>query len=242
MIAARRPELTRAVRRQGRELTSTSSGRPRHIYALWALALAGLLGAGIAANAVLHHQAARWRDRNPAFHWAEAERMVEERDYVGAKLELDRALALAPERPEPHEVSGGLHYALQQWDQALAAYRQAIAMGGRNPHLHGRALWCLVHLGRYEEAAELGVAALEKGIEAPNLRRYVADAYRRAGKPERAIQFYKAALLETPNNLDLMKRLAAAYLAAGQTAKADDMLQRVDEASAQLESLLAPGE
>jgi len=211
-------------------------------YVVWTLLLAALLCGGIVANVVLHRQVARWRDTNPAFHWAEAERMIAERDYMGAKLELARALASAPERPEPHEVSGRLHYALQQWDQALAAYRQAIAMGGRNPHLHGRALWCLVHLGRYEEAAELGVAALEEGIEAPNLKRYVGDAYRRADQPVRAIPFYETALLETPKSLDLMNHLAAAYRAAGLNDKADDMLQRIDEATAQLESLLAPGE
>jgi len=213
---------------------------PRYI--LWALLLLILVAGGVAANVALHRQVERWRDRNPAFHWAEADRMIAERDYVGAKLESDRALALAPERPEPHEVSGRLHYALQQWDQAFAAYRRAIALGGRNPFLHGRALWCLVHLGRYEEAAELGVAALEEGVEAPNLRRYIGDAYRRAGKAGQAIPFYEAALLETPNNLDLMNHLAAAYRVAGLNKKADGVLQRIDQASAQLESLLAPAQ
>jgi len=209
-------------------------------YVVWTLLLAALLGGGIAANVVLHRQVAQWRDRNPAFHWAEAERLVAEKDYVGAKVELARALALAPDRPEPYAVSGRLHYALKHWEPALDAYRHAIAKGGQNPHFYGRALWCLIHLGRFEEAAELGITALDNGVETPNLRRYIGEAYRRGGKPEQAIPFFEAELATAPNSVDLMNSLVAAYRATGRQEQADALVARIEEAQAQLETLLAP--
>ena len=210
----------------------------RRTYASWLLLLAALLCAGVGANVALHRRVRVWRELNPAYHWAEADRLVREGDYVGARLELERARELAPDRREPYEITGHLHYDLKQWEKALAAYRKAIEKGGRDPHLYGRVMWCLMHLRRHDEAAEVGLAALERGLDTPNLRRYIGEAYRRAGKPEQAISFFEAALTETPNSIDLMNNLVAAYRAAGREQEADELAERIDEAQALLQSVL----
>ena len=212
----------------------------RRTYASWLLLLAALLCAGIAVNVALHRRVRVWRELNPGYHWATADRLVRAGDYVGARSELERARELAPDRPEPYEITGRLYYDLKQWPEALAAYERAIANGGKNPHLYGRAMWCLINLRRFDEAAELGRTALQRGVEPPNLRRYIAEAYRRGGRPKDAIPFFEAALEITPTSIDIMNALVATYRAAGQDEKVDALLQRIDETQAELDSALSP--
>ena len=211
---------------------------PRRVYVVWGLILAGLLAAGVAGNVGLSAVVAHLREADPDFHRVAADRLLAQKDYAGAKLELDKALELAPNMPELYVLRGHLFYEVGQWEEAMKAYETAIATGSANPYLYGRVLWCLVNLKRYEEAAAFGRSSIEQGHGTAALKRDTADAFVRSGKPAEAIPFIEAALKDSPKSIDLMDRLVAAYRATGQQDKADRMQQRLAEAQTAQESVL----
>lgn len=51
----------------------------------------------------MHCQAARWRDLNPATHWAQADRLVREKQYAAARFKLARG------RPRYGFLEGAMH-------------------------------------------------------------------------------------------------------------------------------------
>lgn len=205
----------------------------------WALGLLVLLGAGVGGNLVLAQRVQVWRDRNPALHWAAADRLIREKEYVQARIELQRALELAPNHFEPYFVSGHLYYALQDWEKALEMYRRAEQMRPDSLPLRERIFWSLMSLGRHLDAAEYGSDALRKGQASPTLRRYVAEAWIKAEGPDKAIPYFEAALAASPQNTDIMNRLEAAYRQAGRHDEAEAMLRRMAEVESTM--LALPG-
>lgn len=208
---------------QGTQITN-----PKRFFLIWGLALAGLLGAGIAGNLALGFQVERWRGQDPKFHLAAASRFMTQKDYLSARTEIDKALDLAPALPEPHVTDGHLHYELKQWEKAIAAYKAAIAQGSPNPYLYGRILWCLMNLGRFEEAATFGLDCVAQGHGTASLGQDTAEACLRAGKPTEAAALLEAALRDSPDNTHLLERLAFAYQRAGRQEKTDALLKQID--------------
>jgi tetratricopeptide (TPR) repeat protein len=203
---------------------------PRRILAAWlALLLAGaaLLGLGYAWLA--RHEA-RLREGSPWTHLKEAERLKNANRPQAAIAALQRAAELDPASPVPHEEMGRIYYTRQSdWTKAIESYRQALVLGSESIEARGKILWSLIHLGRYQDAAEFGIGCVQQGYEDPEFDRYIAEAYRRAGMHAESIPYFEAAVEAFPGDTLLLERLIQAYTAIGDAEKAaetDRRLQR----------------
>lgn len=195
------------------------------------IAWAGLLAAGFllaaACSVALSRHVEQMRFDHPWTYLKEAERLEAENNWVGALAMLKEAARRDPVSPEPHERAGLLHYNHQQWEQALEAYRAALDRGSREADVRGKIVWCLIHLGNYAGAAEFGEACIREGYRFPNMHRYVAEAYRRAGNDQASIPHFEKALEGFPNDLYLMERIVQAYRKTDKPQKADAMQRRI---------------
>ncbi|HIJ66224.1 MAG TPA: tetratricopeptide repeat protein [Candidatus Hydrogenedentes bacterium] len=210
---------------------------PALVKAIWGLALAIVFAFTLACNVALHRHVAALRERDPGFHWAAADSRVRRNDFIGAFEELEVALALAPERYEPHQIAGNLHYRLQHWQEAFDAYQRAVQHGCPDGDVRLRSVLALLRMKRYENAAELGKTYIAQGQTYPGFARYVGEACRHLEKQAEAIPLLETALEQNPSDVLLMEELRRAYAALGQTQKAEAVQSRIDATRVRLESL-----
>lgn len=202
---------------------------PRRVLAVWTGALLLAAAAVYAANTALIRRVDVMREQSPWKYLAAAEQLRAQNDWVGAIRMLEEAARRDPHSPLPHERAGFLYYEQgKQWTKALEAFRNALARGSTDPQVRGKAIWCLIHLEHYDAAAELGKKCIEEGDPAPYYPRYVAEAYRHAGKDAESIPYFEQALQGFPNDLYLMERLLQAHRNVGNAAKAEALEQRIN--------------
>jgi tetratricopeptide (TPR) repeat protein len=82
-------------------------------------------------------------------------------EYAQCMQRAEEALALDPGMPGPHLVRGACLADLDRHEEALASYEQALARGGDVAWTQSRQAWSFYSLGRYAEAQEAAVAALD---------------------------------------------------------------------------------
>jgi len=209
---------------------------PRRVLGWWC----ALLAAGVMLVAAYHWALARRVEAMRAVHpWTylrAAARAAERDDLQDALAQLDRAAQYDPDSPLPYERAGLIHYQLKQWPEAADAYRKAFERGSRDIGGRGKAIWCLIHLGEFDEAAQFGEDCIEKGLYSPRFYQYVGDAYLRGKKFPESIPYYQKALERFPDDLHLMDRLAHVYENVGDTGKAEAMRRRINEMEEQADS------
>lgn len=202
---------------------------PRRIILRWMLLLvlgAALLAAGVAA---LHRRTDALRAASPWTALKEAERLKNLNQPVDALAALRRAAALDPSSPVPYEEMGRIYFTRQSdWKNALESYGEALALGSQNADVRGKTMWCLIHLGRYREAAEFGQLCITQGFDAPEFDRYIAEAYRRAKMDRESIPYFEKAVAAFPGDNMLLERLMEAYAAVGDLEKRDAIKQRLE--------------
>jgi tetratricopeptide (TPR) repeat protein len=165
---------------------------------------------------------------------AAAEDLRSRYDYPAALAQVEEAKRRGPKAPEPYALAGHIRYQMKYWSQAITEYQEAIARGSQDEGVILNVVWALIELNRYEEAAAVGIKALNAGFSMPALPRYIAEADFRAGKLPEAIPYYEKALNGYPNDLYLLDHLRQAYRAAGQMDKAKQIQTRIADIEASL--------
>ncbi|MER8406218.1 winged helix-turn-helix domain-containing protein [Mesorhizobium sp. M1307] len=95
-----------------------------------------------------------WYYRNDAvFGWHAQEHNRNEALKLAAKY-ADKAILLAPDDAEAHEVRASIHTEAGEVEQALAQYDQAIALNPSNSHILVMSTNVLLYVGRADEAID----------------------------------------------------------------------------------------
>jgi tetratricopeptide (TPR) repeat protein len=189
----------------------------------WALAVQALEQAVRLApdDADLHLELARAYEKSGATGQAQSER--------------EQALALRQVAPTPtaqdaaeaHAGLGTAHFDLEQYDQAIAAYRQAVEAAPDESYYHRVLGNALFWAGQEEEA----LAEYERAVQlAPNdsLARGVAGSlYQKLGRTDDAIAEYEAIVRYDPCDADTYFFLASLYDQAGRADDAEAAFRRV---------------
>jgi tetratricopeptide (TPR) repeat protein len=202
---------------------------PRRMIVVWVLLLAAGMVLLAAGGLLLHRKAAALRESSPWTYLKEAERLKNANRPLEAIAALQRAADLDPTSPVPHEEIGRIYFTRQSdWTKALESYRRALELGSESADVRGKAIWSLIHLSRYREAAELGQLCIDQGFDAPDFNRFIAEAYRRAKMDKESIPHFEAAVAAFPGDMMLLERLMEAYAAVGNLEKRDEIKKRIE--------------
>lgn len=180
----------------------------------------------------------RWTSNDPtadqAFYQLAALHF-ERREYRQAAENAARAMSVNPTNESATMLARSL-LALGQTREALQTYRDALARDGKGTDLQISYSEALIYAGQYDEAIEVlrKVSEAEPGnLEAVRL---TAQAQRRSGKRNEALQTLQAALKgrDVSESIDLQVSQAEIYDELGQT---DEAVKSYEEV---LNSLLNP--
>lgn len=195
---------------------------------VWGGALLALAAVIVAGNVALARHAALMRDLRPQTYIDRAQKAMEAGDFTGALAHWEEAYARAPGLHSVHKVRGDIYYAWRKWEDALAAYREALRLGSPAPGVRLNAVWSLVELGRYEEARDFGLACIQDGFQDPDLSRRTAEACFRGKLFADAVPLYELALAGYPRDLYLMEHLRQSCQQVGQMQKAREIQARIE--------------
>lgn len=114
-------------------------------------------------NSQFGHIGLAWSYRNEAiFGWHEQENNRDEALKRAAEY-ADKAILLAPDDAEAHNIRASIHTEAGEVEQALARYDQAIALNPSNSDILVRSTDLLLYVGRTDEAIDR--IELAKGID-----------------------------------------------------------------------------
>ena len=101
-----------------------------------------------------------------------------------------------------------LIYAAQdQWDKAIACFKQAIALSPLNPLRYKDASDLLFKVKRYDEAAELLESAIKNDLNFPDLYHYLSQAKFAKRDYKAAQKYIRQALSGSPDNVNYLNQL-----------------------------------
>lgn len=193
-----------------------SSFSTRRFLGIWAAVIAALVVASLLGNGALAHYVQQARENDPDIYLDEAEKLMNAGETNTAWLRINAAIEKSPDYARAHKVQGDLYFRQEQWERALDAYEEALSLQTRQGGVVTNALWSLIELGRHEEAIGFGEAQLKDGFDNPQIARYVAEAYSRAGRVGEAIPHLRHALRTYADDLYLLSLLRQAYASTGQ--------------------------
>jgi len=146
-----------------------------------------------------------------------------------AEERLEKTLALFPDFPRPHEILGELFLTRNEPEQAVNAFRRAIHLSPDAAEIYQKLSAALMMLGR--------TAAAQEAVEESRRRNPVGAAFAAAMDRERngdldmAEKIYRKMLMRDPENVEVLRRIAAVAAAKQQYIDAEIFLQRaVDRA------------
>ena len=149
-----------------------------------------------------------------------------------AETHLAKADGLKPDHAETQRLLGLLRTAQQQNPEALQLFQRVLELDPHHIEAHYNLSQALYATGR-PEAAEAAmarfenlsghaaqIARLRRGLDAApedvELRLQLAHHYRQLGRPQQALDHYRAALLDAPDRAELHLQLAGLYQQLGQ--------------------------
>ena len=156
-------------------------------------------------------------------------------DDAGAKHALEAAVGFDPSQAAPHYALADLAEKAGDLASGLKALRALSALEQHEPKVYQRLLLRLEEAGAFEEAAQVGEAALFADVSGLTTHLLFADALAHTGKLERArFELESATLCEgTPEDLaEAHARLAELYVTLGKRALA----KKEERAAEQLDS------
>jgi len=155
-----------------------------------------------------------------------------EHDTTEAQHLLRTLTDALPRSAEAHLLLATAHLRRLEFPQALAGYRQTLALDPRNDEAHRNLGFCLLAMGDYEGAlaAYRQALALVQGAYA---LRFIALLCHRLGRMDEAIQNYERLLAKAqPNSPEIpfaLQGLAAALRDAGRPLAADAPMRQLTE-------------
>jgi serine/threonine-protein kinase len=144
---------------------------------------------------------------------------------------FQKVVELAPDSDSGYSNIGIVYYSEGEWNQALAAFRKALALRP-SARAYSNLGTTYFYLGRYAEAASM----FEKAVDlAPNQLWIgnLADAYRWMGQREKANATYDRAIALAlkdfeinPRDIRTLKYLGLYYAKKGETRRGSDFIRR----------------
>jgi serine/threonine protein kinase/tetratricopeptide (TPR) repeat protein len=216
----------------GRDQKQTLTERPTENLAAYDAFLKGEASGGLIIadpptlrSAITYYEQAVALDSNFAEAWSRLSRAHSTYYYnvvpnpasvEAAKRAADRAMALAPKRPESLQAVGDYHNSVRgEYAEALAAYEEGLAASPENADLLTNAALAEQSLGRWDAAVKhLERARTLDPRSATTARRLTHTLLRLRRYPE-ALAAADRGLGVSPNNLDLIENKAMVYLAQG---------------------------
>ena len=168
-------------------------------------------------------------------HQLSAEVMESMNNYEGAVVELKKAVALEPNRPESHYKLGDAYYTTSQWEAAAEQFRAELQINREN--CQARAKLGGVLLQTDSDGAE-SLKLINQALAAcPSLPAAALDRARallKLNQPQAAMTDLSKAADATPEDPDVHFLLAKAYRQLGDTRNANvqmEQFHRLDEAA-----------
>jgi choline-sulfatase len=150
--------------------------------------------------------------------------LAEKGDTAGALAAEDRAIALNPRLPEPHNLRGSLLASSGRLPDALAAFELVLALDPNNARGHANKGNVLRGLGRNQAAADAYRRAASLAPGDPDPLNGLGVLAVQAGDPRAAAEFFREALRREPEHQEARLNLAVAEAAAGNASEANAIL------------------
>jgi tetratricopeptide (TPR) repeat protein len=154
--------------------------------------------------------------------------LMQQRRFGEAETKFKIAIVLAPDFPPLSEDLGSALAQQRKFEEAIPLFEQAIRQDPGLANAHKKLGQALAAVGRGREADEAFEAFFEKDPDTGAVA--VGAEHIRAGREEEAIQCFRQALKDNPDNVDAMRFLAAVYLKQERKLRdAEALLQRATQ-------------
>ena len=136
--------------------------------------------------------------------------LMQQRRFGEAETQLKIAFELAPDFPRLAEDLGSALAQQRKFDAAIPLFEQAARQDPARANAHKKLGQALAAVGRGQEADEAFEAFFEKDPDTGAVA--IGADHIRAGREDDAIQSFRQALKDNPDNVDAMRFLAAVYI------------------------------
>ncbi len=154
--------------------------------------------------------------------------LMQQRRFGEAETQLKIALGLAPDFAPLSEDLGSALAQQRKFKQAIPHFEQAVRQDPGLANAHKKLGQALAAVGRGAEADEAFEVFFEKDPDTGAVA--VGAEHIRAGREDDAIQCFRKALKDNPDNVDAMRFLAAVYLKHGSKLRdAEALLERATQ-------------
>jgi serine/threonine protein kinase/tetratricopeptide (TPR) repeat protein len=155
--------------------------------------------------------------------------------YRDAAEQFRRVIMIQPDNNLGYSTLGGIYILLGLYEDAISMHQRAIAIYP-NAASYTNLGTCHFHMGRFDEAIAAYKAAVEMDPREDIYHRNLGDAYLRVERAEEAKEEYarsreliKDRLAVSPDNAELLGRLAVCQAKLGQV---DEAIESIDRATA----------
>lgn len=173
--------------------------------------LQSALGRPSAALA-LAHEAVAQDERSPEAHLALANALLDLRRAEEASAPIARALALAPDSPEPYRLRARLHEARGDYEGAVADLRAAVTIDRHDDRVRAALGELLLESGEPQEALGHFNTLVDRDARHPAYLVGLGRALLDTGAPERALGWADLALTERPDDHEALTLRARALI------------------------------
>ncbi len=142
-----------------------------------------------------------------------------------------RALAIDPNLEEMLIFGAAAANEVHEWHEAAQLAREALERDRSHANAHYLLGKALTELDQVDPGLAHFAIARRSNLDLTKLYNDGGWAWRRAGEPARALEWYRAGLARTPDQPALLTNATAAAIEAGRATEALELLQRLSDAS-----------
>lgn len=154
--------------------------------------------------------------------------LMEQRRFAEAETQFKMAIELAPDFPPLAEDLGSALSVQHKFEEAIPLFEQAVRQDPKLANAYKKLGQALAAVGRGTEADEAFETFFEKDPDVGSVA--VGAEHIRAEREEDAIQCFRQALKDNPDNVNAMRFLASVYIKQGiKLRDAEALLQRATE-------------
>jgi serine/threonine protein kinase/Tfp pilus assembly protein PilF len=156
-------------------------------------------------------------------------KLVHDFDWAGAEKEFKLALELSPGAADIYDHYGWLCAAIGRFDEAIALVKRAQEL---DPLVHrADVASTLLRAGRYQEAEEAALRAVEFEPDYARGRSTLGWAYLKTGRAEEGLAQLEKAVTLAPGNTLYLAQLGQAYAITRRVEQAREVLKKLEEMS-----------